>query len=784
MFSSKGNTVEKGFNLLRYKYDLLFENVATIRSDFDVLTIGIPRILNIYENFPFWQTLFNECKINVVVSDKSTTALYEKGLGTVMSDNICFPAKLVHGHIFNLAEKKVDRIFFPMVFKEKTSVPSHNSFNCPIVTGYAEVIKSAINPQKRWKIAMDAPAVTFNDEALLKKACWEYIASLKKAGAEVSKLQFEHAFACALAAQIAFKNNLRNKAAELIEQSMQQHKQLMVVAGRPYHTDPLINQQTAEILTELGANVITEDVVPIVTDGESDFYLSQWGYPARITNAAKWVASQPDNVRLVQINSFGCGPDAIISDEVKEILQSKGKNNNLIRVDEITSTGSIRLRLRSVVEFAKYSNDGVLRRAQKHRKETKVFMPEDRHRTIIAPLFSDIYSQLIPMYFRLFGYNLINLPVTNKESIEEGLRYTNNEICYPAITVIGDIIKALKSGDYNLDEVAVGMTQTGGQCRASNYLPLIKKSLANAGFENVPIVSVAVVTGLHEQPGFEIPWIKIMRPFLASVIFADELSKMHYSTVFREINKGSSRKLLDDYMQKLGELVSRRAKVSDIFKLLGEAANAYNQVPVKEGKFAKVGIVGEIYLKYNAFANLNIVEWLNNQEVEVIVPSLLDFFIQDVVNAKVNARAKIDTQSIKGKATVWLIRKVLGRYLGRADRTARQFRFYRPHHSIDEVAQGASKIISLTHQYGEGWLIPGEISTFAKIGVNHVVSLQPFGCIANQVISKGVEKKMKDKYPKLNLLFLDFDAGASEVNVFNRLYFMVKAAKEEIKDKP
>jgi predicted nucleotide-binding protein (sugar kinase/HSP70/actin superfamily) len=750
-----------------------------VRSDFDTLTIGIPRVLNVYENFPFWYALLTECKINVVLSDKSTTDLYEKGMGTVMSDNICFPAKLVHGHIFNLAEKKVDRILLPMVFMEKASAPSHNTFNCPIVTGYAEVIKSAINPKKRWDIALDAFPVTFHDENLLKQACWEYIASLKKSGFEVSAMQFERAFDKAVEAQRDFKKRLKAKADEI----MQQDKPLFVVAGRPYHTDPLVNQQTAEILTELGANVISEDVLPAVTDGLHDFYLSQWGYPARITNAAKWVAAQGDNVRLVQLNSFGCGPDAIITDEVKEILQSKGKNNNLIRVDEITSTGSIRLRLRSVVEFAKYSNRDILRRAEKQRKETKVFMPEDRHRTIIAPLFSDIYSQLVPMYFRLFGYNLVTLPVTDKDAIEVGLRYANNEICYPAITVIGDIIKALQSGKYNPDEVAVGMTQTGGQCRASNYLPLIKKALANAGFENVPIVSIAVNTGLHEQPGFEIPWAKIMRKFLASVIFSDELSKMHYSTVFREINKGDSRKLLDAFMLKLDGIVRNKGKVSDIFKLLAEAAAAYNQVPIKEGQFAKIGLVGEIYLKYNAFANLNIVEWLNNQEVEVIVPSLLDFFIQDVVNVKINARARIDTQTFKGKFIIWLIRKALKSYMHRAERAAQQFRFYRPHHSIDEVAQGASKIISLTHQYGEGWLIPGEISTFAKIGVNHVVSLQPFGCIANQVISKGVEKRMRDKYPHLNLLFLDFDAGTSEVNIFNRLYFMVKAAKEEVKDK-
>ncbi|MDR1225530.1 MAG: acyl-CoA dehydratase activase-related protein [Prevotellaceae bacterium] len=779
VFSSKGNSAEKGFNLFRFKYDLLFEGAATERADFDNLTVGIPRALNMYENFPFWHTLLTECGVNVVLSAPSTTALYEKGMGTVMSDNICFPAKLVHGHVYDLAEKKVDRIFMPMVFHEKQAVPSYNTFNCPIVTGYAEVVKSAINPKKRWGIAVDTPTVTFKDETLLKKACEDYIFSLKSAGANVSPSQFNKAFDKAVRAQRKFKNILKFRAAEVIEKSMKEGKPLMVLAGRPYHVDNLINQKTAEILTELGTNVVSEDVIPVVEHAQPDFYLSQWGYPARITNAAKWVAQQPDNVRLVMLNSFGCGPDAIVIDEVKEVLQTVGKNNNLIRVDEITSTGSIRLRLRSVVEFAKYSKKETLKLSERPRKKNKLFMPEDQQRTILAPLFSDIYSRIFPPFFKLFGFSLVTLPVTDSVSIDEGLRYTNNEICYPAITVIGDVIRALNSGEYDRDKVAIGITQTGGQCRASNYLPLIKKALVSAGYEDVPVISVATTTGLHEQPGFSIPWAKIIRKFLAAIIFADELSKMYHSTVFREVNAGESRAKLDYHLDAVDKTIVEGGKVGDIYNLLSQAVKNFNAIPVKDGNFAKVGIVGEIYLKYNTFANLNLVEWLNRQGVEVIVPSLLDFFIQDFVNVRVNTKANIDARTIKGKLVGFLLRKFLNSYFRRAEKICREFRFYRPNHDIDEMAERASKIINLSHQYGEGWLIPGEISSFAHEGVNNVISLQPFGCIANQIISKGVEKKIKDKYPTMNLLFLDFDAGTSEVNVFNRLYFMVKSAKEE-----
>ncbi|MDR0711014.1 MAG: 2-hydroxyacyl-CoA dehydratase, partial [Prevotellaceae bacterium] len=461
----------------------------------------------------------------------------------------------------------------------------------------------------------------------------------------------------------------------------------------------------------------------------------------------------------------------------KEVLQVAGKNNNLIRVDEISSTGSIRLRLRSVVEFAKYS-DKKLRPSGRQRKTTKLFMPEDQKRTIIAPLLSDIYSRVIPPLFKLGGYHLHTLPVTDAQAVDEGMHHANNEICYPAITVVGDVIKALKSGEFDLANTAVGFIQTGGQCRASNYSSLIKKAMVNAGFENIPVVSVATVSGLHEQPGFSFPWAKIIRPFLASVVCADELSKLHYATVFREVNKGESRQLLNSYLDKLEKAIEGKHKMRSIYRLLEQAVADFNAVPVQQGRFARVGVVGEVYLKYNAFANLNIVDRLNNQGVEVVVPSLLDFFIQDFINFDVNKKANLDTRTLKGKLVGYLLRRYLNRYFRRAEKISRGFRFYRPKHSIDELARHASKIVNLAHQYGEGWLIPGEISAFAAEGIYNVVSLQPFGCIANQIISKGVEKRMKDKYPKLNLLFLDFDAGTSEVNVFNRLYFMVKAAKE------
>ncbi len=781
VFSSKGTNAQKGEDVFSYKNKLLFSRAKLERTDSSKLSIGIPRILNMYENFPFWHTLLEQSGVEVILSSPSNTALYEQGLGTVMSDSICFPAKLVHGHIYDLGSKKVDRIFMPMIFHEPESDASYNTYNCPIVTGYSEVIQSSINPLRRWNIPFDYPTISFKTESLLKKGCWEYLSGIKELN--LSKKNFDKAFENALTEQKKFKESIRIKGLELIEKSKQTGSPLVVLAGRPYHVDPMINQKTPEILINLGVYVLSEDSIPEENTQHTDHYLSQWAFPARITNAAKWVALQGLQVRLVQINSFACGPDSIVIEETKELLQTVGKNNNLIRVDEISSTGSIRLRLRSIVEFSKYSKANTLQTSSKKRKDNAIFEEKDKDRIILSPLFSGIYSRLFPPLFKLCGYNLVTLPTTSNLTLEEGLKYTNNEICYPAITIIGDLISALKSGQYDRNKIAVGITQTGGQCRASNYLALIKKAMINAGFADIPIISVSMSNGLHHQPGFKIPWLKIMRKFLTSVIIADEFSKMYHSLVFREINKGESLRTLDTYMTKLENQLECKGGIDKLYDILAEGVQAFNAVEVKPGTFPKIGIVGEIYLKYNTYGNLNVIDWLNKQEIEVIQPSLLNFFIQDLVNVSVNKSANIDTLTWKGKLGVNVLTYILNKSLQRSHKICSKFKFYSKYHDIKELAKKAGSFINLAHQYGEGWLIAGELGMFAQDQVYNVISVQPFGCIANQVISKGIEKKIKERYPKMNLLFLDFDAGTSEVNIFNRLYFMIRAAKDSVEGK-
>lgn len=356
--------------------------------------------------------------------------------------------------------------------------------------------------------------------------------------------------------------------------------------------------------------------------------------------------------------------------------------------------------------------------------------------------------------------------------MEIGLRYSNNDICFPATVVIGDIIKALQSGRYPHQDIAIGITQTGGQCRASSYLSLIRKAIIAAGYHDIPVISVTLAKGLNDQPGFEIDWLKHVNVLFFGTIGADCLAKLYYATVTREQNRGESKQLHQNYLNKLGNAIAAR-DCGLIPELVRQAVADFNKITVHEGECPKIGIVGEIYVKYNSFGHQGIIDWLINQGIEVCVPPILDFFTQDFVNVDVNNRnnlrkAKISDILIKG------LELYTEKHQAKINQILADFRFHTPFHGVRDIALKASRILDLVNQFGEGWLIAAEVASFADAGINNVVSLQPFGCIANHVVSKGIETRIKELYPEMNLLFLDFEAGTSEVNILNRLHFMIR----------
>ena len=774
IYTNSGKAEREGISLPAVKYNLLFNRTMEPAS-MPRLTIGIPRVLNQFENFPFWNTLFVECGIKVQLSSQSSNAVFQKGTAHIMSENLCFPAKLVSGHIMELIEKGVDRIFFPMVFYEENSFSdSANSYNCPVVSGYADVIRSVIDPQRKHNIPLDMPAITLDDKKLLKKTCRTYLSSLGIPARVISR-----AFNKALESQKQFKGQVRALAAEILANAKAEERPVILLMGRPYHIDPLINHKIPNILTGFGVDVITEDSIPLEPGQTLDnlHVMTQWEYLNRYYHAARWVGQQVQ-VELVQLNSFGCGPDPFVLEEVRTILGEYGKHPTVIRIDEIESPGSTRLRLRSMME-AIWLNAKPQAHSYHPRRATKVYQAEDRSRTLIVPDFAQFCSPPIVRPFKDMGYDIVALPPADRASVDVGLKYTNNEICYPGIITIGDLVKALQSGKYDLAKTAIGFSQTGGQCRASSYPSMVKKALVAAGFAEVPVVTLSTnLEVLNDQPGFRFDVKEYMYKAILGMLFTDALLEMYHTSAIRETRTGESIEVAEKYLKSFWEGIIPLEK-NALLDTLDKAVADFNSLSITNQEHPKVGILGEIYVKYNTFSNNYVADWLMEQGIEVVQPTFLEFFASGLL--LVDNRVK---SNLKRPNLLWILsflgKKLLRNFLHEVDDVMQTYRHYRPYHDIQEIARKAQEIVSLNHQYGEAWLIAGEIASFAKEGINNVLCLQPFGCIANHVVAKGVEKRIKELYPQLNLLFLDADAGVSEVNFFNRMHFFINHAKEGI----
>ena len=752
-----------GLDIYSRKYSLLFDRECTVSSA--GLTVGIPRVLNMYEEYPFWHALFSSCGIRVVLSSASSGKAYERSARMVMSDNICFPAKIVHSHIRELQDKGVDRIFMPFVVYERSG-KEQNSYNCPIVTGYSEVVRSVQS-----EIPVDSPVISFKDRETMHEQCTAFLK-----GYGVDPRVAAKALEAAEKAQREYEAGVEAADREILADARKKGILTILLIGRPYHTDPLIQHKVAGMVAEMGVNVISDDIVRGMDIPLDDVhFLSQWAYTNRILKAAKWGAMQPGDVQCVQLTSFGCGPDAFLTDAVRDMMMRHGKPMTLLKLDDIDNAGSMKLRVRSLIESLRLSGTG----AGKWQgfRSVPVFRAEDRRRKILAPFFTPFISPLIPAVMHLAGYDVENLPMSDPESGEWGLKYANNEVCYPATLIVGDIIKAYKSGKYDPGNTAVAITQTGGQCRASNYISLIKKALVDAGYGEVPVISVSFGAGIRNyQPGFKVNWAKITVPALYAILYSDCIAKFYYPSVVREKVRGEADRLKDKYLR-LADQAIRQGKdyAGALTGLLKSAAVEFNAV-CQDRETSKVGVVGEIFLKFNPYAHKNVTGWLVGQGIEIVPPVLTDFFMQYFVNRKTKKLTRLEKSRIPEFVFSGLYKFLMDK-IEKVNAVCSAFRYYRPFPDIFHEAEQARRVVSLNALFGEGWLLPAEILSYYAGGVKNVVSLQPFGCIANHIVEKGIENKLKRMCPGLNLLSLDFDSGVSDVNVTNRMMLFVDNIK-------
>ena len=761
-------------NLYDYKYKRLFSYTPLKPEQAFRGTVGIPRVLNMYEDYPFWFTFFTELKYRVELSPRSSKKIYELGIETIPSESVCYPAKLVHGHIMSLIKKGVDIIFYPCLPYESIEFEdADNHYNCPIVTSYPEVIKNNVDAIKESGTVFMNPFLPIYDKKRLTQRLFDEFSIFG-----ITKAEIENAVEKAWTEWNNAKRDVRKKGEEVLKYLEETGRKGIVLAGRPYHVDPEINHGIPNIITGFGMAVLTEDSIAHLGKVQKPLrVVDQWMYHSRLYRAASFVKDKK-NLELVQLNSFGCGLDAVTTDQVEEILSSTGKIYTLLKIDEIDNLGAAKIRIRSLKAAMdeRDRNGYELQKGDASCKKVQFTKEMRKNHTILVPQMSPIHFQFLEEAFRVSGYNLEVLPSVDRKAVDEGLKYVNNDACYPSIIVVGQIISALKSGKYDLNNTSVMISQTGGGCRATNYIGFLRKALKNANMEHIPVISLNFA-GLEKNPGFK-KTPGLINKALIALIYGDLLMRVLYRVRPYEKIKGSANLLYNSWVEKCKESI-RSGKISTFRENVYKIVEDFDNLKIVDVEKPKVGLVGEILVKFHPMANNNVVDIVEKEGAEAVMPDLTDFLLYCAYNGNFKyeylADKKVPTM-VKNLAidVIEYYRKDMRKALENSKR-------FHPPCTIHELADMASEILSIGNQTGEGWFLTAEMIELIKSGAQNIICMQPFACLPNHVTGKGMIKELKNRYPKANIVAVDYDPGASEVNQLNRIKLMMSVAFKNLK---
>ena len=900
-------------NLYDYKYKRCFAYRRLTDKNATRGEIGIPRALNMYENYPFWFTLLTSLGFKVMISGRSSHELFETGIESIASENICYPAKLVHGHIKWLLNKGMKTIFYPCVSYEDNLVPNtDNHYNCPVVANYPLVVGANMPELRDPDVRYMHPYFNLaNHELMVDRIVEEF------AWASVSREEAETAVKAAYAEDKVFKHDVQQEGLKALAYMKEHDCRGIVLAGRPYHIDPEINHGIPETICALGMVVLSEDSICELQPGEkldlTDFLsegeedprkknangfrhvddrkvtvnrmplrvTNQWAYHSRLYAAAHFVASYP-GLELVQLNSFGCGLDAITTDQVAEILADKADVYTLLKIDEVSNLGAAKIRLRSLkaaveereankareaaaakavqgpkstgfrktgstaptpgrqilldstmaanpkltkamraaskraaerdLQAAVASKNGTsdgttgvtnAKNAKKsghnnatmsryaHREKFVKDMKKDY--TIVAPQMSPIHFSLVESVIRSGGYKFDILKHASREDVETGLKYVNNDACYPAIMVIGQLIDAILEGKYDPDKVCLAITQTGGMCRATNYFGLIRKALIDAGYPQIPVIAIST-QGLEDNPGFKVTPALLHRTVKA-LILGDLLMKCLYRVRPYEVEKGAANRLYEQWDVIVREALehhgfSKTAAKTPWLKrrylpypvLAREIVKSFDALPLKDvPRKVRVGVVGEILVKYQPDANNHVVDVIESQDCEAVVPGIMEFMTTRPYITDWNEKYL----GTGGNKTLYaLMRWSLDRYNAPIKAAiATSHGKFKQDDPMPELVEKAAEVTSIGVQAGEGWLLTAEILELIEQGCPNVICAQPFACLPNHVTGRGMFGKIRRLHPEANIVSIDYDPGASEANQLNRIKLMIAAAKKAHKAK-
>ncbi|MBQ6660454.1 MAG: 2-hydroxyacyl-CoA dehydratase [Lachnospiraceae bacterium] len=780
-----GNRCERGLgkeknkdnipNLFEYKLKRTFRYEPLAITEAPRGIVGIPRVLNMYENYPFWFTFFTKLGYRVVVSPASNRKIYELGIESIPSESECYPAKLAHGHISWLINQKVPYIFYPCIpYEHKEDDGAGNHYNCPIVTSYGENIKNNVDELKTTDVIYENPFFSFETEAIITDGLVRHFTAKG-----ISKKEIREAAHAAWDEQMAVKADIRSKGEETLAYLKETGRMGIVLAGRPYHIDPEIHHGIPDMICSYGVAVLTEDSVSHLGSVDRPMIVvDQWMYHTRLYNAAAFVRTQ-DNLELIQLNSFGCGLDAVTTDGVSDILTTAGKIYTVLKIDEVNNLGAARIRVRSLLS-------AVRERRKKHVKapvytsaHNRVIFTEDMRKnyTLLAPQMSPIHFRLIEPALRAHGYNIEVLDANdNRDAIDVGLQYVNNDACYPSLIVVGQIMSALRSGRYDLDRVAVMISQTGGGCRATNYIGFIRRALQKAGLGHIPVISIST-SGIEKNPGLEYT-PKLIMSALEALIYGDIFMRVLYRTRPYELIPGSANELYEKWNAVCMKDVEK-GRLHKFKKNCRDIIRAFDELPLREDiKKPRVGVVGEILVKFLPTANNHLVELLEQEGAEAVCPDLLDFFLYCCYDC--NFKSEFLGKSKKEARLNNLAIRLIEWFRKPAKKALRASKRFSAPSTIRELAEKASPIVSVGNMTGDGWFLTAEMLELIEEGAPNIVCTQPFACLPNHIVGKGVIKELRLRHPESNIVAVDYDPGASEVNQLNRIKLMLSTANKRL----
>ena len=782
-----GNRCERGLgkekaqnklpNLFEYKLKRYFDYQPLGEEEAKRGVIGIPRVLNMYENYPFWFTFFTTLGFRVVLSPSSTKKVYELGIESIPSESECYPAKLAHGHVQWLIDQGIRHIFYPSVPYERNEFEdANNHYNCPIVTSYPENIKNNIDAIVNGDVDFIHPFLSLLNEETIAYRLVEELSSKFS----ISEGEIKSAVHAAWEELAACRQDMRSKGEETIQYLNETGNRGIVLAGRPYHIDPEVNHGIPELINSYDIAVLTEDSVSHLNPVERPLnVMDQWMYHSRLYAAANYVKTT-DNLDLIQLNSFGCGLDAVTTDQVASILNESDKIYTSLKIDEVNNLGAARIRVRSLLAAIRVREQRNDKRKIQSAAITKVPFTKEMRKdyTILCPQMSPIHFDLLEVAFQASGYHVEVLPNDNKQAVDMGLKYVNNDACYPSLMVVGQIMEAILSGKYNTDKLAVIISQTGGGCRASNYIGFIRRALKKAGFGHIPVISINL-SGLEGTPGFKITPSLALRGIYAA-IFGDIFMKCVYRLRPYEAVPGSANAMHEKWKGVCKEFLSQGYPSRRRFKqLCREIIEDFdNNLELLDVKKPRVGVVGEILVKFLPAANNHLVDLLESEGAEAVVPDLLDFLLYCFYNQnfKVSHLGMKKSKATMGNLGI----KALEWFRAPATEAFKKSRHFDPPAKIDELGKMASEIVSLGNQTGEGWFLTGEMLELIHSGAANIVCTQPFACLPNHVVGKGVIKELRRRHPNSNVVAIDFDPGASEVNQLNRIKLMLSTANKNM----